>query len=433
MSGYKEFSGKTLDEAIREACAFFNVEREKLEIEIINDAKTGIFGLVGAKKATLRARKVSLDDIGLTFPSKEEKTRERGGRKTGRGKEENAAPAPTPSASTAPAAPTGNVEGPGEAPAAGRTGKRQQPARDTNREAAREAKKQPPAGSLASRRAADPSFLPEEETETSLAIRPQTLPAVAAEQPPAQTGEPADPRSRSKSRSRGRGKEQSAADPAAAEQARPARGDKKKSQAHGRARNVGNGKADSRHGSEAEAGLPFTDDDSGFEDQLPVIPLEDLDQELLRQTVLDTLRNLVTPIAGEAASSFSIDDGRVRVRLEIEENQGLIIGRDGQTLSSLQYLLSCITSRKLGASVRVQIDAGDYREKQEEKLRALALNLAQKVKNTQRPQSTRPLSAYHRRIIHLTLQDDPDVQTHSKSEGVLKSVVIVPRRKNAAK
>lgn len=425
MSAYKEFTGKTLDEAIKEACAFFNVEREKLEIEILNDAKTGIFGLVGAKKATVRARKVSLDDIGLTFPSKEEKTRERGGKKTGRAREERAAPAAAQAVEEAGGAPASNPP---------KSGKRPQPAKEPQGESAREAKKQPPAGSLASRRAADPSFAPEvgaaEETETSLAIRPQTLPAVAE----STEAEAAEPRSRSKSRGRGKGREQGAGE---AEQARPQR-DKKKNQQHGGARNSGggsgrqrNGGSDSRQGSEAEPGLPFAEDDNGFEDQLPVIPLEELDQELLRQTVLETLGHLVTPLAGETASSLSIDDSRVRVRLETVENQGLIIGRDGQTLSSLQYLLSCITSRRLGASVRVQIDAGDYREKQEEKLRALALNLAQKVKNTQRPQSTRPLSAYHRRIIHLTLQDDPDVQTHSKSEGNLKSVVIVPRRKNA--
>ncbi|MDR1125549.1 MAG: Jag N-terminal domain-containing protein [Deltaproteobacteria bacterium] len=419
MSPYKEFTGKNLDEAIREACAFFNVEREKLEIEIINDAKTGIFGLVGAKKATVRARKVSLDDIGLTFPSKEEKAKERGGKKPGRAKE-----------------------------------------------APREAKKQPPAGSLASRRAADPSFAPDgsaaaapndppaaapaapkdarqEPVDTHPAIRPQNLPAIADGAAEVAADGGAEPRSRSAGRNRGKGRAEAAGSAGGTGEtgsARPAQRDKKKNQPRsgkGDRQSPGGsdgiGGAGARRKAEAEAAPPFTEDGDGFEDQLPVIPLKELDQDRLRQTVLEALHNLVTPLADGTESSLVIDDGRVRVRLETEENQGLLIGRDGQTLAALQYLLTCITSRKLGASVRVQIDAGDYREKQEEKLRNLALALAQKVKNTQRPQSTRPLSAYHRRIIHLTLQDDPDVQTHSKSEGNLKSVVIVPRRKNSGK
>lgn len=60
MDGYKDFQGKTLDEAIREACSYFDAPREKLEIDIIQDAKSGIFGLVGVRKAKIRARRVQL-------------------------------------------------------------------------------------------------------------------------------------------------------------------------------------------------------------------------------------------------------------------------------------------------------------------------------------------------------------------------------------
>jgi spoIIIJ-associated protein len=63
MSGYKEFEGKTLDEAIQAPCSFYDTSREKLEIEICNDAKGGIFGLVGAKKARVRAKLVKLASV----------------------------------------------------------------------------------------------------------------------------------------------------------------------------------------------------------------------------------------------------------------------------------------------------------------------------------------------------------------------------------
>ncbi|MDR2696730.1 MAG: protein jag, partial [Deltaproteobacteria bacterium] len=92
------------------------------------------------------------------------------------------------------------------------------------------------------------------------------------------------------------------------------------------------------------------------------------------------------------------------------------------------YLASRIVSRGMNAAVRVNLDAGDYRQRQDDKLRELALHLAAKVKNTGRPCSTRPLSSYHRRIIHLTLQEDEQVQTRSTGEGALKRVVVQRRR-----
>ena len=63
MNIWKEFHGKTIDDAIREACDYFGVERERLEIEIVNDATSGIFGLMGGKKAGIRASRVSLSDL----------------------------------------------------------------------------------------------------------------------------------------------------------------------------------------------------------------------------------------------------------------------------------------------------------------------------------------------------------------------------------
>lgn len=65
MSNFKEFQAKNLDQAIQDACAFFGTEREKLEIEIVEDAKMGVFGLIGARKAKIRARMVSLPDLNI--------------------------------------------------------------------------------------------------------------------------------------------------------------------------------------------------------------------------------------------------------------------------------------------------------------------------------------------------------------------------------
>ena len=85
-------------------------------------------------------------------------------------------------------------------------------------------------------------------------------------------------------------------------------------------------------------------------------------------------------------------------------------------------------AKAAGVAVRVQLDAGRYRQRQDEKLREIALALAERVRQTGRSFSTRPLSSYHRRIVHLTLQDAPDVQTRSTGDGPLKRVVICRRR-----
>ncbi|MCR5258438.1 MAG: hypothetical protein K6E40_09815, partial [Desulfovibrio sp.] len=92
---------------------------------------------------------------------------------------------------------------------------------------------------------------------------------------------------------------------------------------------------------------------------------------------------------------------------------------------------SRIVSRKLEASVRVQLEVGDYRQRQDEKMRELAMLLAQKVLDTGRSFSTRPLSSYHRRIVHMCLRDVEGVQTRSTGDGAMKRVVVMRKRPGA--
>ena len=145
--------------------------------------------------------------------------------------------------------------------------------------------------------------------------------------------------------------------------------------------------------------------------------------------VHETVRNLVRPIVGEAVQlEVAVVGGRVQVGIESEEDSGLLIGREGQTLAALQYMISRIVSRGMNAAVRVQLDAGEYRRRQDERLREMALALADKVRQSGRSYSTRPLSSYHRRIVHVCLQDATDVQTRSTGDGPLKRVVILRRK-----
>jgi spoIIIJ-associated protein len=155
-------------------------------------------------------------------------------------------------------------------------------------------------------------------------------------------------------------------------------------------------------------------------DQLDPVALEEAARECVARLTGSFLENAVVTV--------SIEPDRLRIGITGMEDPGLLIGRDGQTLASLQYLVTRILSNRMKALLRVQIDAGDYRERQDERLRELALSLAEKVKAGGRPQVTKPLSSYHRRVIHLTLQEDPLIQTHSKGEGEMKRVMVTRKK-----
>ncbi|MBU4377773.1 MAG: KH domain-containing protein, partial [Proteobacteria bacterium] len=159
--------------------------------------------------------------------------------------------------------------------------------------------------------------------------------------------------------------------------------------------------------------------------------MADFDPVILEKIVHEVMVQLLTPIIGETKLDITLESDRVKVFIDDEENSGLIIGREGQTLSSIQYLVNRLVSRKMEASVRIQVDTGDYRERQDDKLRQVAWHLAEKAGSMGRTQSTKPLSSYHRRVVHLALQDNEDVFTRSKGDGPMKRVLIVPKTRKS--
>ncbi|MDD4648912.1 MAG: KH domain-containing protein [Desulfoplanes sp.] len=158
-------------------------------------------------------------------------------------------------------------------------------------------------------------------------------------------------------------------------------------------------------------------------------PAPDFSVDEAREYIEQSMKVLLTNIADECAIRVDMQMVPLEVVIDDDANSGLIIGRDGQTISALQYILNRIVSRKFPGIARIQLDAGDYREKQDEQLRKTALFLSQKAKTSHRTQSTRPLSSYHRRVVHMTLQEDQEVQTRSKGDGPMKRVLVMPRRK----
>ena len=109
------------------------------------------------------------------------------------------------------------------------------------------------------------------------------------------------------------------------------------------------------------------------------------------------------------------------------DDLGILIGRRGQTLSSLQYVVRLILAHQTQARVPIVIDVEGYKQRRYEALQALAQRMAEQVKAKGRPFTLEPMLAYERRIIHLALADDPDVTTESVGEGETRKVVIMPR------
>lgn len=173
-------------------------------------------------------------------------------------------------------------------------------------------------------------------------------------------------------------------------------------------------------------------EEDSLQEDLPTFDLDGCDQEKLFALIRETVTRLVTPIVGEMQCTVAIAGNRVKVTIDCGESSGLLVGREGQTLAAVQYLAVRIIARTLGGTIRLQFDAGNYRERQDERLHELALSLAEKVKSSRRSMSTRPLSAYQRRIVHLSLEQDPLVQTFSKGEGAQRRVVVQLRRSDAA-
>ncbi len=122
------------------------------------------------------------------------------------------------------------------------------------------------------------------------------------------------------------------------------------------------------------------------------------------------------------------EDGNV-VNVELKgDDMGVLIGKRGQTLDSLQYLTNLAVNKHAENFVKVKIDTEDYRKRRRETLENLARNIAYKVKRTKHPVSLEPMNPFERRVIHSTLQNDKFVTTHSEGEEPYRHVVVTLKR-----
>lgn len=147
----------------------------------------------------------------------------------------------------------------------------------------------------------------------------------------------------------------------------------------------------------------------------------------------DIVKNFLSPILTSMGISDEIsvlqdEDNNLNVKLSAE-NIGIVIGRRGETLDALQYLLGLVVNKYSDDFMRVTLDVGNYREKREETLEKLAKRLADKVSKTRKNMTLEPMNPYERRIIHATLQDYQSVETYSIGEEPNRKVVIKYKHK----
>lgn len=147
------------------------------------------------------------------------------------------------------------------------------------------------------------------------------------------------------------------------------------------------------------------------------------------QTAHDFLEDIFDKMSMEVKIDIDLDEHN-NMTIDLSgPSMGVLIGKRGQTLDSLQYLVSLVVNKETDSYIRVKLDTENYRDRRKETLETLAKNLAHKVKATRKKFTLEPMNPYERRIIHSTLQNNKNVETHSEGEEPYRKVVITPAKK----
>ena len=160
---------------------------------------------------------------------------------------------------------------------------------------------------------------------------------------------------------------------------------------------------------------------------LPREPEDDL-LPLAREILEQVLAKMQEP----ATVTATQEEDRINLLIETSD-AGLLIGKQGQTLDALQYLVTKMLAKQTRGKVRIAIDVEAYRARHNEALSLLAQKYGEKVKRSGRSMTLNPMNPYDRRIVHMALQGDKDLKTVSRGEGLYKKVVISPAKKKESR
>ena len=148
-------------------------------------------------------------------------------------------------------------------------------------------------------------------------------------------------------------------------------------------------------------------------------------KDTIEDLIREFLDNMFNAMNMAVKVDIILDNEECTMDIELSgEDMGLLIGKRGQTLDSIQYLVSLVANKEKEKYIRVKVDTENYRQRRKETLESLAKNISYKVKRSKRSVSLEPMNPYERRIIHSALQNDKFVSTKSEGEDPFRHVVI---------
>ena len=142
---------------------------------------------------------------------------------------------------------------------------------------------------------------------------------------------------------------------------------------------------------------------------------------------LETLENILALIPIDTTVNAEQTDGKIILNIE-GDTSGLLIGRKGKTLDALQYIVNKIVNKAMEKRMYIVVDSENYRERRKESLTQMAFKMGEKAKRIKKSVTTNLLNPHDRRIVHLALKEDEGLDTRSRGEGLLKKVIIIPKR-----
>ena len=157
-------------------------------------------------------------------------------------------------------------------------------------------------------------------------------------------------------------------------------------------------------------------------------PVSSERQEKAKADAVKFLTDVFNAMNLEASINVEFDSAENELTIDVKaEDMGVLIGKRGQTLDSLQYIVSLAINKDCSEYVKVKLDSENYRVRRKETLENLAKNIASKVKRTGKAVSLEPMNSFERRIIHSALQGDPDCETYSEGADPYRKVVVKPK------
>jgi spoIIIJ-associated protein len=176
-----------------------------------------------------------------------------------------------------------------------------------------------------------------------------------------------------------------------------------------------------------EADFKEEEDEKGVEAEaggMPELP-ENKEREL--ELAKETLERILQLIPMEATVDAKRSDGNIYLNIE-GDNSGLLIGRRGKTLDAIQFIVNKIVNKELDKKIRVVVDSERYRQRRKDSLTQLAMRMGEKARRIGKPVTTNPMNPSDRRTVHMALKDQEDLETRSRGEGLMKKVVIIPKK-----